>query len=228
MDYPQTQNQDAYCVNNPLKYIDPQGMDCVFVILPDGTISYEMAEIYNKMQNALGNLSEDDWQFINEKLSSSDPAVKMEAVKMILDAAGIDYEDWGSVLTITINEKEFHITWGDTGDDYGWTIPLYSPDMELKGGTIMLNPDKITQGGDLFLTLGHELVHAYLTAFHWDRIVSLEALSICRAYGEYAAYSWSLSVVHSVPFVTPSHANDIITVYWKYRMKWTIRGELMC
>jgi hypothetical protein len=59
---PQTLNRYSYCLNNPLKYVDPRGLDCEFVILPDGTISYKLADLYNKMQKALNSMTEGPFQ----------------------------------------------------------------------------------------------------------------------------------------------------------------------
>jgi len=229
IELPQTQNRYAYCLNNPLKYIDPQGMDCEYIILPDGTISRELAEIYNKLNDALGKLSEEDWEFINEKLSSDDFAEKMEAVKEILDAAGIEYTDYEDLLVLEINEKIVTITWEDIGGLYGETTPVSNPvTKDIVSMAIKLNPNKIKQGGDLFITLGHELIHAYHIAFHWDIIRSMPTGTTAYIYGEYTAYSWSISVVHSVPYITPEHKQDIIKVYWRFRLRWIIKGEMLC
>ncbi len=78
------------------------------------------------------------------------------------------------------------------------------------------------------MTLGHELVHAYHNAYHYDTIRSMYSVARCLTYGEYTAYTWSFTMVHSVPYITPSHVNDIIINYWRFRMKWTIRGERTC
>ncbi|MBU7017668.1 MAG: RHS repeat protein [Theionarchaea archaeon] len=215
---PQTLNQYVYCLNSTLKYVDPQGMDCEFVVLPDGTISYELAELYNEMQKALDSMSEEDWNLINDLLSSSKIESKMKAVGIILDKAGIDFVDSGDLLMIEINDKPSGIAWKDIGRHYGITeLSVGKTNTDLMGGMIYLNPKKIKEGGDLFMTLGHELVHSYHSAFHWDQIRYSPNPYV---YGEYTAYTWSISVIGSVPHVTPSHSRDIATMYWRFRSEW--------
>jgi len=108
---PQTQNRYTYCLNNPLKYIDPQGLDCEYIILPDGTVSHELAALYNSMQQALKSLTEEDWEDIENLLASNDMTKKMEAIKIILTEAEIHFveSNAGKSLTIKLAESQFTI-----------------------------------------------------------------------------------------------------------------------
>lgn len=208
-----------------MKFIDPtglEGMECFhwgYIILPDGTISYELADLYNKLQDALSNLDEEDWDEINAYLESNDLSVKMEAVKMILDAAGIGYEQCKeSSLMITVNDLVVGIMWEDLVRDYGDFTPTKDRDTKtLMGGLIRLNPDKLKKGGDLFMTLGHELVHAYHQLYHWDTMEANLTLTVAKTFTEYIAYTWSMIFVKNVPYVSQNHINDIIINYYQFK-----------
>ncbi|MBU7028113.1 MAG: exo-alpha-sialidase [Theionarchaea archaeon] len=223
LEYPQTQNRYVYCLNNPLKYVDPRGLDCVFVILPDGTISYEMADLYNKMQKALDSLTEEDWEFINECLASNDPAAKMEAIMKILKAAGIEhsYSEKDNTVTVKLGKITFTIQFHD--------LPILTWGTNMKGQnefnrTILIS-NHIHSGGDLFLVLGHELAHAYMTAYHGNTLKSIEqqfGKEGKDAYAELISYQWEFSVLNQVPHVTPMQRDRIEEQFNHYSLLWNI------
>ncbi len=68
---PQTLNSYVYCLNNPLRYVDSQGMTTDEVpTYPDGTYSSVLAELYKKLQQALNSMSAEDWAYIEGLLNS--------------------------------------------------------------------------------------------------------------------------------------------------------------
>ena len=223
LEYPQTQNRYIYCLNNPLKYIDPRGLDIEFVILPDGTISYEMAELYNKMQKALDSLTEEEWKQINDLLGSGDPAQKMEAIKMILDAAGIEYTylDADNSVAFNLGDITFTIQFHDL------PLPIWGTNMvgdDPSKRTILISTH-IHKGGDLFLVLGHELAHAYMTAYHGKTLKSIEQKlgeEGKDAYMELISYQWEFSVLNQVPHVTLMQRETIEKQFSHYSLLWYI------
>ncbi len=227
---PQTQNRYVYCLNNPLKYVDPQGMDCVYVILPDGTISYEMAKFYNLMQKGLEGLSDQDWEDINELLGSGDPTDKIKAVKKILEVAGIESQgpegaDW---VSVTLGEVTFTIQFAH--------LPVGKWGSIEKGANVyrqtILISDRIFSGGDLFLVLGHELAHAYMVGYHGDTLESvMERFSERgqKVYMEFISYQWQLSILNKVPNASLMYRETVESQYRLHSLLWfsmSTRGHI--
>ncbi|MBU7028772.1 MAG: exo-alpha-sialidase, partial [Theionarchaea archaeon] len=157
---PQTLNRYTYCLNNPLKYIDPLGMDCVFVILPDGTISYEVADILNRLRDAVNKL---DWDDVQGEMAEGD---LYGALEDILREIFPDAEFDVSSDLITVRLESGYVlgfTWRDSTDPrlnpFRWG---FTEQLGAFGANIYLNKDLIKDAGDLFCVLSHELTHAYL------------------------------------------------------------------
>ncbi|MGD2250885.1 MAG: RHS repeat-associated core domain-containing protein [Candidatus Methanofastidiosia archaeon] len=219
---PQTLNRYSYCLNNPLKYVDPRGLDCEFVILPDGTISYELADLYNKMQKALNSMTEEEWEMLNDLLApGTELSSKLDAVKLILDKAGIESKMRNDVLEIDLGEMSFTITFKDL------PFPIWGQTQRTgisDEGEILLS-NHIHKGGDLFLVLGHELAHAYMISFHEDRITSMETQfgkAGGNVYMELISYQWEFGILNEVPHVTLMQRETIEMQYNKYKLVWPL------
>ncbi|MBU7038627.1 MAG: exo-alpha-sialidase [Theionarchaea archaeon] len=219
---PQTSNQYVYCLNNPLKYVDPRGMDCEYVILPDGTISYDLAELYNKMQKALETMSEEDWAQLDEYLApGTDAATKMEAVKVILEKAGINFKDETTSLEVEVGTVNFTIEFSDL------PFPEWGETRRKKGfstGEILLS-NHIHSGGDLFLVLGHEMTHAYMLSYHENSINSVQCQfgdEGRKAYMELISYQWEVGILNQVPHVSLMQRETILEQFDRYKLLWPL------
>jgi RHS repeat-associated protein len=223
---PQTFNQYVYCLNNPLKYVDPRGMDCEYVILPDGTISYELAELYNKMQKALETMSEEEWAQLDEYLApGTDAATKMDAVKFILDKAGIKFKDEKTSLVVEVGTVSFTIKFDFEVKDH-LNFPIWGKTTKTgrSTGEIVLSTH-IHSGGDLFLVLGHELLHANMLSFHENKIQFVEnqfGEEASIAYMELISYQWEINVLNLVPHVTLMQRETILEQYDTNKFIWSL------
>jgi RHS repeat-associated protein len=223
---PQTLNRYVYCLNNPLKYVDPQGMQTEPVELPDGTISQPLTDLYNALETALANLSTEQLDEINKLLVGSD-ADKLQAVMMILEAAGIkfDFNKATNTLSVEFGGVEFFIEFANirehgkiaTGTDTGNKF-------------IVLN-NNISKAGDLFLTLGHELVHANMIAFHGDVIDTIKQQYGDvgnEAFNELIAYQWEAGIAEKMwadkdtlrKYVTDEYIGGILIIRNWYQNIW--------
>jgi RHS repeat-associated protein len=168
LESPQTLNRYTYCLNNPQKYIDPQGMDCEFVILPDGTISYEVADILNRLREALKTV---DWDAVQSELAQGHLVEALVTIlREIFPEAGFDvYADTGEINVILSSGYKMGFFWVDSlhpkliGDPR--RPPAYGACNPLRefSANIYLNKDLLKDAGDLFCNLAHELTHAYLS-----------------------------------------------------------------
>ncbi len=163
---PQTHNQYVYCLNNPLKYTDPTGMETddtahlAFVILPDGTISHELADLLNRLRDALKSV---DWDSIQGDLAQGDLYGALEKIiKEIFPDATI--EVYENEIDVTMADGfVFGFFWADSSHKelssvtYGACSPVKGI-----GANIYFNKDLIKDAGDLFCVLSHELTHGFL------------------------------------------------------------------
>jgi RHS repeat-associated protein len=156
---PQSLNRYIYCLNNPLKYIDPLGLDCEFVILPDGTISYEVADLLNRLNDALKSLNFDD---VQKQLGEGDLMGALETVlREIFPDAEIKTSE--SMIYLTLADRYvLSFVWEDSSFRYlGSNVYGSCQPFGQTSATIYLNKDLIKNAGDLFCCLSHELTHAY-------------------------------------------------------------------
>ena len=221
-------NRYAYCQNNPLRFIDPtglQGMEtfhCAYVILPDGTISYELAEIFNKLQDALSQMSEDDWDSLNNLLAEDN--TKIDAVSKLLDMIGIkhDVNELTQEIFMTLGEGyTLTIEFSDLPDNT-WGLTTHGE--ERKRLHIFLN-NKIKKAGDLFLTLGHELIHAYTLRYHGTLVDSIEKEGgemAREVFMELIAFKWQAEICWKVPltYVSPTHVGGTPGLLQNYNLLW--------
>ncbi|MBU7018354.1 MAG: hypothetical protein HXS44_12660, partial [Theionarchaea archaeon] len=224
---PQTLNRYVYCLNNPLKYLDPQGMQTEPVELPDGTISQPLTDLYSALETALANLSTEQLDEINKLLAGSD-ADKLQAVIEILKAANIafDFKKATNTLSVKFGDVKFFIEFANirehgkiaTGTDTGNKF-------------IVLN-NNISKAGDLFLTLGHELVHANMIAFHGDVIDTIQQQFGDlgnEAFNELIAYQWEGGIAEKMwadkdklqKYVTNEYAGGIWCMRDWYQNIWS-------
>ena len=229
---PQTLNQYVYCLNNPLKYIDPKGMaadkmNLQYVILPDGTISHELADLINKLDQTLGNLSEEEWAKITEYLSDKNKETKIasrtKALLMILDAAGIkyDYDISAGEYYIKLGTTKFYFEFRDS--PVGLWGEIQSGDNESIKSIVFA--DWIPSVEDLYMTIGHELIHAYMIGYHGDTIASIEEYygkDVGVAYMELISYDWQFNMLNKVPGVSDYLKTTIEEQYKKYSHFWEI------
>ena len=181
-------------------------MECFhwgYIILPDGTISHELADLHNKLQDALCNLDEGDWDEINSYLQSDDFQDKMEAVKKILDAAGIEYttNKYDNTVNIKLGDMTFTIEFADFPFGKWGETTMGQNDPTLC--TIRLSSK--LNSGNLFLTLSHELVHAFTMAYHKDVVEKMEKYygeKGKEAFMELLAYRWEYWFTKRVPHST--------------------------
>ncbi len=121
---PQTLNSYVYCLNNPLRYTDSQGMSTDEVpTYPDGTYSSVLTELYNKLQQALNSMTAEDWAYIEGLLNSSDADKKMTAVKTILFYGGLISRQQlisKDPLTITFGTMRFDFEFVDFKNEDKW------------------------------------------------------------------------------------------------------------
>jgi RHS repeat-associated protein len=217
---PQTLNRYIYCLNNPLKYIDPAGMSCEYVILPDGTISRELCALYDALEKGLDNLTEEDLEDINEFLAGSDND-KLQAVIRILEKANIShkYDRVTRELTIEVGGITFFVEFANIRE-----MGKIATGAKTGRRFIVLN-SKISKAGDLFLTLGHELVHAYMIAFRGDLIDTVTQRFGelgNEAFNEHIAYQWEVSAADHMwdsekwkEYISPGHLGGI---WWQFDM----------
>jgi hypothetical protein len=140
---------------------------------------------------------------------------------MILKKADIDYEYDRATkkLTIKVEGIEFSVEFSDIK---GWGRITSGKDPMKR--TLVLN-NKISKAGDLFLALGHELVHAYMIAFHGDLIDTVTQRFGelgNEAFNEHIAYQWEVSAANHMwgsekwhKYISPGHLGG---VWWQFDM----------
>jgi len=142
-DAPQTMNRYVYCLNNPLKYTDPAGLD------PQETVE----EIFD-------NLLDIDSEEYAEIQALIDAEKYLEALAKIIELLGyrIDSVDAKSKSLTVIVENGLQITIKVDNDlkDYGKFDPLTQ--------TASINFTKTGKVEDIALTAVHEISHAVLCA----------------------------------------------------------------
>jgi RHS repeat-associated protein len=150
---PQTLNKYVYCLNNPLKYIDPSGNE-------SEDPQYIVEQVFKKLQN----IDPEQFAEIQEKIDSGE-ITELEAVAEIIDLLGytIDWEnstdDYLSVVInsdLTINvvinnelkDEEGNTLWGQ---------------YDRKNHVLSINFSLSENVADIALTFCHEMSHAMLT-----------------------------------------------------------------
>jgi RHS repeat-associated protein len=149
---PQTLNRYVYCINNPLTYVDPTGMQSQD---PQQTVE----DIFGKLQDINPNELKD----IQELLDAGE---QLEALMKILDLLGFEY--------IPMEDGTLSV---DLGDDNWYTIKIDN-EMGNWGSTnnhplvktisIRFSSGKV---GDVTLTLLHEICHAALGGTTKEEII---------------------------------------------------------
>jgi RHS repeat-associated protein len=149
---PQSLNKYSYCLNNPLRYVDPTGHES-----EDPDQSKDPQEIVEEIFSQLQNVDPAELQEIQELI---DEGEYLEALKNVCDLLGYDVkenDEWS--LNITIGEEEWTIYAAPDlisgGDDvFGCT------NIDSKVIYIKFTPE--TKIGDVALTVLHEVCHAVL------------------------------------------------------------------
>ncbi|MBU7025411.1 MAG: hypothetical protein HXS48_00600, partial [Theionarchaea archaeon] len=147
---PQTLNRYVYCLNNPLKYIDPAGTD------PKETVE----EIFQRMQNV------DPATYAElQKQVDSEAMTALEALKVIMELLGYKIDERSStdeVLKVIV-EGGLVLSFGidNTIAEWGTIDPETS--------TIKINFGKSGKVADMALIALHEVCHAVLGGKHGDQ-----------------------------------------------------------
>ncbi len=188
---------------------------------PDGTYSSVLTELYNKLQQALNSMSAEDWAEIERLLNGTD-AEKMKAIEKILNKAEIETSDpTKGPLFITFSTMRFDFEFVDFKDEKGKWGEV-RPNETGTQGTIRI-ANRITKAGDLFLTLGHELIHAGIMGCQGNILKSVEQQyggELKNVFVELTSYEWESSVMSEVPNTsfalrqTVKSQHRIYSVWW--------------
>ncbi|MBU7030457.1 MAG: DUF2341 domain-containing protein [Theionarchaea archaeon] len=166
---PQSLNEYTYCLNNPLKYVDPFGLDYYRIHDPSGNIFYVKNGKLTKIETRDGRIvTLEDLNELNERYKAAREKMREtgmgraelnSVLKDLMDLFGIEYtEDENGVLSY----RGYKIYWKSEQElsKYGEAIADY----DFKWGTfpykILLNYDAIEDIGMLYMVLRHELTHA--------------------------------------------------------------------
>jgi len=149
---PQTLNKYVYCLNNPLKYIDPTG---------EG-IRDTVEDTFKRLEG----VNPDDLAEVQELI---DAGQEVEALKKILELLGFEYADNGDgTLTIELGEgKEFTVKIDNSlkvmgQSAYGAT--------DHGNDVISINVALTGNVGDIVLTVLHEVCHGILGGTDSDEV----------------------------------------------------------
>jgi RHS repeat-associated protein len=146
---PQTLNRYAYCLNNPLKYIDPTGME------------EESKSAQQKVEEVFESLQDVDPDDLAEVQDLIDAGNYIEALEMMMEL--LDYDCWlnddGS-LTVIIDDEEWTMIIDNELKDEKSGEPAHGT-TNHDNNTIKLN---FSSGkvGDVILSALHEVCHAIL------------------------------------------------------------------
>jgi RHS repeat-associated protein len=177
---PQFLNKYSYCLNNPLRYVDPTGHESE---VPDQ--SKDPQEIVEEIFSQLQNVDPAELQEIQELI---DEGEYLEALKNVCDLLGYDVkenDEWS--LNITIGEEEWTIYATQTlivnGEPaYGNTNP--------ENNTIIIRFTPETKIGDVALTVLHEVCHAVLGGTTDEQIFTEHQLIYSAEYSCMASLIW--------------------------------------
>ncbi|MBU7015824.1 MAG: hypothetical protein HXS43_13445 [Theionarchaea archaeon] len=141
---PQTLNRYAYCLNNPLKYIDPAG-----------------ESIRSVVENTFGRLEGIDPEDLEEIQKLMDAGKQALALKRILTLLGFTFEDnKDGTFKVQIDED----TWYTMVIDNNLKVRGVSAYGSTDHGEelISINFDLTGVAGDIMLTVLHEMCHGFL------------------------------------------------------------------
>ena len=147
---PQTLNRYVYCLNNPLKYIDPGGTD------PQETVE----EIFQRLQNVDLAVLEELQELVDSEIMTT-----LEALKVILELLGyrIDPDNTTDKVLRVIVEGGLLLSFEI--DD---TIPEWGK-FDTATSTIKVKFAKSGKVADMALTALHEICHAVLGGQYGDQ-----------------------------------------------------------
>lgn len=150
---PQTLNKYIYCLNNPLRYIDPTGNQ------PE-----DPQEIVEKIFEDLQNIDPETYAELQEKVENG-TMTPLEALAEIIELLGytiIWEESTDEYLTIRINDelKYTVLINPDLKDQYGQ--PLWG-ECDRGNKIISINFQRSGNVADMALIFLHEMSHAILT-----------------------------------------------------------------
>jgi len=138
---PQTMNRYVYCLNNPLKYIDPAGTD------PQDTVE----EIFDRLLD----IDSEEYAEVQELIDAKD---YLGALVKILELMGYHIDsvdpDSNSLKVIVENTLLITIKVDNDLEDYG--------DFDVLTQTASINFAKSGIAADIALTIAHEISHAVL------------------------------------------------------------------
>jgi len=186
---PQTLNRYVYCLNNPLKYVDPTGTD-----EEPKTAQEKVEDVFSRMQNV-------DSEELVEVQELMDEGKFLEALIRILELLGFEFWDnEDGTLTMKIGEDE-------------WTVIIDPELVDPKTGQPARglvddeDPDNLTiyirftsddKAADITLTVLHEVSHVVLgckdTKKEHKYIYGVEYSYMVALYGagfEFSESFWS-------------------------------------
>ena len=85
--------------------------------------------------------------------------------------------------------------------------------------------DWISTGNDLFMVMGHELIHACMIGHHGDAIASVKERfgeEGKNAYMELISYQWEFEMLNQLPDVTQYRRDTITKQYKIYSSLWKV------
>ncbi len=146
---PQTLNRYVYCLNNPLRYIDPTGNQ-----------SDEFQDKVEDVFARLSNVDPEQLSEIQEQLDSGD-ITALKALMMILELLGFWVEkNKNGTFTIRIGEEEWTVGIDNNLKDPGSGLRAWGlANHDEKTITINFSTGKV---GDITLSVLHEVSHAVL------------------------------------------------------------------
>ncbi len=155
---PQTLNRYAYCLNNPLKYTDPTGMEEV-----GKSAQQKVEEVFEDLQD----VDPDDLAEVQDLIDAGN---YIEALEMMMKL--LDYDCWlnddGS-LTVIIDDEEWTMIVDNELKNEISGEPEYG-ETDHGSNTIKLN---FSSGkvGDVILSALHEVCHAILGGTTFEAMV---------------------------------------------------------
>ena len=177
---PQSLNTYTYCLNNPLRYVDPTGHES-----EDPGQSKDPQEIVEEIFSQLKNVDPAELQEIQKLI---DEGEYLEALKNVCELLGYDVrenDEWS--VNITIGDEEWTIYAAPNlernGESaYGLTLP--------ENNTIYIRFTSETKIGEVALTLLHEVCHAVLGGTTKEQIYAEHQLIYSAQFSCMASLLW--------------------------------------
>ena len=145
---PQTLNRYVYCLNNPLKYIDPAGTEGV-------SAQDKVEEVFQRLQD----VDPEELAEIQELLDNK-KITELQALKMVLELLGFDVTETNNdTLSIMIGDKSWTVKVNNTLKVRGQDAYGEANDNNF---TISINFNLCDTVGGVALTVLHEVSHAVL------------------------------------------------------------------